>query len=552
MSTLALPDAIRVIREDDATRLATVDTRLRGDVDIIVARALERDPERRYQSVAGFADDVRRHLSDQPILARAPTTLYQIKKYVRRNRALVAGASGVVVALVAGLVGVSLALSRESDARARAEQSLVRAEAAVGFLEEILLGISPDEARGRDTELIRAMLSRAQQSLDGADVPEVVRAEMYLITGEALHSIFEFEDARAPLEAASALFGRLGPEYRPSVVDARLKLADTVIQLGDNDAGVEILNAIIASESGAVRTDQVVDAQRQLAEVRMDQGDLEAAIALLDDAERLIEPEDRRVRGSVQMLRGATLRRMGRLDEAKVTYRTALALFERIGDRSHAAKIYNSLAIVARTEGRIDEAEGLYRSSIDARMGVDGRANPDVASVLSNLGRLLADADRLEEAEEVLERSVEMHAEVFGQDHFTLGFPMRSLGQVRSKLDDHEGARAMLDDTLARMRSHFGDSHAFVVTVLIERADASRRAGWHSDAIDDYESAIAMASRMELSPSAYIFPAQRGIGDALMAQGKIDQARSAYRSAIESGASPSEIEAIRERLGREP
>jgi serine/threonine protein kinase len=123
---LPLPEAVRVIREQEPLRLGSLDGRLRGDVETIVARALEKDKARRYASAGDLAADIRRHLNNEPIRARPTSALYQLRKFARRHTALVAGAAGVFAALLAGTV-VSLAFAWHAAQSARVAGVMARA-----------------------------------------------------------------------------------------------------------------------------------------------------------------------------------------------------------------------------------------------------------------------------------------------------------------------------------------------------------------------------------------------------------------------------------------
>ncbi len=112
-----VPDAVRAICEQQPTRLGTVDASLRGDVETIVEKCLEKEPERRYQSASELAAEIRRHLQDEPIMARPPSVWYQVRRFARRNRAVVAGAVMTLVVLVAGVV-VATAFAIRSEANA--------------------------------------------------------------------------------------------------------------------------------------------------------------------------------------------------------------------------------------------------------------------------------------------------------------------------------------------------------------------------------------------------------------------------------------------------
>ncbi len=153
----SLPDAARVIREESHGRLSTVNRVFRGDLETIVTKALEKDPDRRYQSVADLADDIRRHLHHEPIAARPPSTLYQLSKFASRNRAIVAGVAGIMLALGLGAVAATT-FAIDANARAKAERwssYLARIEAATAALDrdDVLaarrnLDLAPPELRG--------------------------------------------------------------------------------------------------------------------------------------------------------------------------------------------------------------------------------------------------------------------------------------------------------------------------------------------------------------------------------------------------------------------
>jgi len=116
----SLTESIRVITETDASPLGTLDPRFRGDVETIVGKALAKDTERRYQSAAELAADIRRFLAHEPIAARRPSTLYHLRKFARRNRGLVAGTLATMFAIVAGAIAAIMFAVRAAEQQKRA------------------------------------------------------------------------------------------------------------------------------------------------------------------------------------------------------------------------------------------------------------------------------------------------------------------------------------------------------------------------------------------------------------------------------------------------
>jgi WD40 repeat protein len=191
---LPLPEAARMICEQEPTRLGAIDTRLRGDVETIVAKALEKDRARRYASAGDLASDVRRYLNNEPIHARPASALYQLGKFARRQKALVGGVLGVIVALVAGaVVSVLYAVRAEHNARearqneqkARAQTYRARLAAAGAALSNHdvadaarQLDEAPDELRGWEWDHLHSRLDDSSGVLQSS-----VDARLFLFGG---------------------------------------------------------------------------------------------------------------------------------------------------------------------------------------------------------------------------------------------------------------------------------------------------------------------------------------------------------------------------------
>src|SRR6266567_1302103 len=126
-----------------------------SDLDWIVMKCLEKDRTRRYETANGLATDIARHLSNEPIVARPPSKLYRFQKSVQRNKLAFGAATAVALALVIGL-----AVSTAMFFRAQAEKKNAQTEAAKSrqvaqFLKDMLNGVGPSVALGRDTTMLR-------------------------------------------------------------------------------------------------------------------------------------------------------------------------------------------------------------------------------------------------------------------------------------------------------------------------------------------------------------------------------------------------------------
>ena len=205
---------------------------VRGDLDWIVMKALEKERARRYETANGLAMDVRRHLTDQPVVARPPSRLYEFQKTVRRHKLGFFAAGAVTLALLLGFVTSSIQAARATraeheQARSRqealvigrkAEEEAAKSRQAAQFLSDMLQGIIPSVASGQSTPVLRGILSETARrvSLDFRDQPEI-EAELATTIGQVYDELGDAREAEAMFTRALELRRKsLGPEH-PSV-----------------------------------------------------------------------------------------------------------------------------------------------------------------------------------------------------------------------------------------------------------------------------------------------------------------------------------------------
>ena len=183
-----LDEIRRVIREDEperpSTRLSTMAAvdlttvaqhrgsappsllrSVRGDLDWIVMKCLEKDRTRRYETANGLALDIQRHLGNEPISARPPGTFYKLRKAASRNKLLFGATSVIVTCLVVSLVLVTTSLNREQTARRQAQTEALRSQQVTKFLKDMLQGVGPSVAAGQDTAMLKGILDKTAERI---------------------------------------------------------------------------------------------------------------------------------------------------------------------------------------------------------------------------------------------------------------------------------------------------------------------------------------------------------------------------------------------------
>lgn len=225
-----LAETARLILEEEPPQLGSIDPELRGDVETIVAKALEKDPARRYQAAADLAADLRRWLAHEPILARPPSALYHLRKFARRHRGLVGGVLATGLALILGLVGTILFAVAESRQRGQAEQNLQLAEQNAREANH-----AKSEALHQTYRVCMAAAGAALQKPDVADAARYLKAAPAALRGwEWRYSSNRLDDSAAvvPLPVGGQGFLIAAPDQLLIGV-----LTSTELRITDLDGG---------------------------------------------------------------------------------------------------------------------------------------------------------------------------------------------------------------------------------------------------------------------------------------------------------------------------
>ncbi|MBK8167739.1 MAG: serine/threonine protein kinase [bacterium] len=394
---------------------------LRGDLDWITMKALEKNRDRRYETANGLAADVRRHLKNEPVTAGPPSAGYRLGKLVRRNRGTFAALAVIAVVMVGATVVSSVMYKREQAASRAAQREATRSEQVSRFLGDMLTGVGPHVARGRDTELLEAILADTDKRLgtELADQPEV--------------------------EAA-----------------LRLQLSHTYRQLGDWDAATEQIERV--KELQATRNvttpgrGLTASAEAVLAWAR---GDLPAAETLYRESLAAMSGQagiDSLVFAEATLQLGNIVVQMGRYDEADSLMHGALGIYRRLAPESDGMAVtLNSLGNLSRYQGNHEAAETNYREALALHRRVLGEDHPYVATDLHNLGRLLEARGNIPEAEQMLLASMAVLDKVHDGPHADKAQAMRSLAEFylnQAKLDQ---ADSLTYGALAMARQLYGD-----------------------------------------------------------------------------------------------
>ncbi|MCC6661592.1 MAG: serine/threonine protein kinase [Phycisphaerales bacterium] len=530
-------------RRTEPRRLGLI---LRGDLDWIVLRALEKDRARRYESVEALAADIRRYLDGRPVLATPPTLGYRVRKFVRRHR--VGATAGILVAavVIAGLAGTTGGMVwalRERD-RADTQAGLARTEAAraaevVAFLKRMLDSASPYASGGDDTTLLRRVADDALGQLRACALSDpLVAAELKHTLARVMSQVDQLGTAESLLrEAYTARLAALGPVH-PDTLLSQAGLALTLGELGRVDEALPLARtAADTARSNLGDHPVTVEAIDTLVKVMHDGGRLLDAEPLLTEeaamALRLFgedSPEVLEARTSL----GSLFHEQGRSLEAAAILRQTLDARVRTLGEDHPSTLYamNTLATVLATDfGKVDEALPLLERAVAASRAIFGDTSPATVNRLANLGSVYQMMDRLPEAEKVQREAYDAGLARFGPNHEMALFPGNALAGTLVKLGRADEAAALYARVADGMAALRGPDSPDALNVRVGLASALRAAGRAGEAQPIIDEALAGLRRSPGPAHVLTVGAMRRRGAILTDLGRFAEAEAQLREA---------------------
>lgn len=434
-ASLAVSSQDPAVADARSTTAARLRRDLAGDLDNIILRALRKQPPERYASVPALADDVRRHLAHQPILARPENLLARSRKFARRHRAGVAAATLVVLALAAGVAGIWW---QAQVARTEARKAVAIKDFVVGIFERNSTS-HPDGARARQSTAEELLAQAAREIRTGlGDAPEV-RSELLGMMAR-LYSNMEMQKDALPLleEQLASQRSTLGPSH-PEVARTLAWVAQSQVQSGDYPAAVR----------SATAAQEIFRANR-----------LESALEYAETYKIL----------------GHANYRLGNYQDGTLLqlYQTGLDLVTKY--HPHDAERLSMLAGLSRTEqvlGHHDRSLALLQES--AKLAEDGVVKIDGiqrGGLYQSLGDRLSWFARNEEAEQYMRKAIAEYEQAGGPDHPYVSDGKRALGMLIAWWGRREEARALLQSAFETQRRARGDDDPQLTTVI--RMDLGR------------------------------------------------------------------------------
>jgi tetratricopeptide (TPR) repeat protein len=462
-----------------ALPLARLRRELGGDLENIVQRALQKRPEDRYATVSAFADDVRRYLAGEPVVARADSAWYRVRKFARRNRLAVGASVAVVVALGIGLAVAVWQLKVAQAARLRAEESKE-------FIASIFRSADPFYT-GKDSMTAVELLALARKRIDRELAAQPENAvELLTLIGESQLNLHEMDAAKETIEKAIEMAERLQPRNDVLIAEARGRLAGFASETGDWARVRELsAQALPDLRKHQPRTGRLLNAMLiSLAYAESNEGNPDAAVA------------------------------HSREGIAAVTAALGPNHSESISGRAHL------VTFLVRAE-QLDEARKLVEEVL---RDAEGLGSPEerraiVIQVEGRFGSVLIDMGEPQAAIPHFNRALELAAQVYGPNNPSRYSWLGELARAQARLGDFKGLLVTRQRQVDGQEPGMNKSRS--LTNFARVTLAARKV---PEALERLREAIELARRYDTGKGSWILLAQSDYGAALALSGRFDEA----------------------------
>jgi serine/threonine protein kinase/tetratricopeptide (TPR) repeat protein len=492
LSKMTTADLTTVAQHRNAEPPRLVRT-ITGDLDWIVMKALEKDRSRRYETANGFALDVQRVLANEPISARPPSSLYRFQKIVLRNKFLFAAIGLIAGLLVVSLIVIWASLGRERRAHREADRDKQKAQSEAAksqqvtqFMDDMLQGVGPSVALGRDTTILREILEKAviRISTKLTNQP-AVEAELRTRIGNIYGELALFDKAEAMHRAALAIYMNLyGMEHK-----------DTAATLNNV--------AVVLRQKG--KFPEAEAAFRKALEVRrrlFGNEHIDVATSLNDLSRVLLEQE--------------------KVAEAELLSRDSLAIRRKLlGEENlDVADSFDSLEIILREQGKRAEAETMARKVLSMRRKLLGEAHPLVAESLINLSSTLMS---LEEVESCYRQALAIQSQLVGEDHLNVAVGLSDIAFLLRRRHNFIEAEKMLRHAISVEERFLPKEHPQYVITLRKLGLTLESAGKLAEAEVTDREVLTLARKVYRQGDYLVSAALFSLNEVLMTEKKYDE-----------------------------
>jgi serine/threonine protein kinase/tetratricopeptide (TPR) repeat protein len=440
----SLGDSQISIAQHRRTDPSALRKQLKGDLDWIIIKAMEKDRIRRYETVNGLAADITRHLKNEPVLARPPSTSYKLQKMISRHKIGFGFTVALAVLIVGFAIAMTIASSRIATERDRAEEEAAKAVAINAFLQDTLGSANPVEGSDRDITVLEALETATNKIEEAFSNQPEVETEVRHTIGVTYLRLGHYDAAEDMLHSALSVARKAYPSDHPELASPLTSLAVLLHEKGKFDEAESLYReAIEIRQKHFGREDpEYASILSNVGILLQDKGDYEAAEPIfreiLDIDRKLLGDDDLNVAIDLNNL-GNLLIDMGDYEASEPYLRDAVSILQK-HDHPWVSIAMSNLGELMNRRGEYGAAEPIFHEALSIGLEHLGDKSQDVAKIRSKYGECLLKLRKYEEAETELLVSLPILMDTLGEQNKRTQLTILFLVELYVALDKEDEA----------------------------------------------------------------------------------------------------------------
>ncbi|MGN8225965.1 serine/threonine-protein kinase [Gracilimonas sp. BCB1] len=494
-------------------------TKLKGDIDAILMKAIRKEPESRYRTANDFINDLNHYFEGLPVTAREDSFRYRANKFMRRHKQGVAVFSGIVL-LISALVGFYT--WRITQERNQAQLEAEKARQVTEYIKEIFRVNDPTEAQieARDLNAIQ-LLNNGLERVNRLQSQPAIQSELMIVISDVFYGIGEYQTADSLLQASliiqKQLYGESSPQtaktyHNLGIVKRKLGhldqaiehgeialnlfkkasgtdntlLANVTAELGSNyeekgnaDKALTLFNESLSYYYKNNRTISRLDNQniastsRSLGRLLAKQGENQRAEELLQNTYRINKDffgdEDLKVAYSANDL-GTFYMNINEYEESYPLFEESIRIKKKFLEENHPsfASTYNNMAVLQEKMGNFSVAESLYNKTLSLVKVVFGQRHPATVATLSNMGSLERRRGNFARSESLYTEVLKLDQQIFGDQHRYIGTDLYNIAIIKHLTGNLYTADSLFNESASILKATLPPSHPDLIKTLID------------------------------------------------------------------------------------
>ena len=450
-----------------------ISNQLKGDLDNIISKAMNKDPLRRYVSVEQFSEDLRRHLAGLPVIAQKDTAGYRLSKFIKRHKVGFVSSIGFIVFLIASLIAIIWQANIAASERDKALSEALKVENVNKFLQDMLSSVDPTEV-GKDVKVYDVLKKASNDVGNNFSRHPDIEAAVRKTIGKTLTNLGEFDEAK------------------PHLIKS-----------------LELNNTVYGKESY-----QSAESMHELALYYHWIGELNIADSLYAKSIKIFrQNEDSPPRAFASSLNdyGILKQEQAKYEESLKLLREAYNIYiTNFGEKDRdVASTSNNLALTLESLKDLDGAEKYYQKSLKTYLELYGPNRPEISTLYNNLAYIYIDKEDWNKAEEYFKKSLKLKIKTLGKNHSLVGLAYMNLGALEYTMKNYKSSESNLLRALENFKTALNENHVWVgltdfwySKILIEKSQYKEAESYIRTALSIYKKNYPKDHPNEISANA--------------------------------------------------